>query len=668
METLDKDIVNLAKAIRTVESGGNLNARGASGEVSAYQFMPTTWKLYAGQILGDENAPMTLQNQNQVVYKKIKGWKDQGFNIGQIASMWNAGEQKANAYKENWKGVNDKGISFDTPAYAKNVATEYQKLKALTPIESTLPSDKPFDKTVNLEELGEGVAKSIGKTVFGGAELLQSGGQKFLSMITPGMSFEDVKAKTGFDFLKEGTESNTNINEALKYDNLGEMIGGYGTDVATFFIPGTGTVKGAVAIKGLKGLEAAKVASEAKTVKGLFTTTNAVKIALNSAPDAAIAASQAKGAGATDQEAIATGFITGLLSGGINLAGSAIKANKAAKVLTKKKSILKDAVNAAKPGGTLFQKEARVEATGWLNNTIKKLTEKGLGATASDISKGRVPSYDFIKTTDLAFGLGKREAIATNNIEKISGSIDNLLDASGREVDKGIYAVIANRAKNLIKKDYELVAKPSEIDELLVKTMDKYAWKLSDPLIGNATGISMKELNKVRKAIDNVIKETTFERVIVKGEEGALKELDVLRKIRESMADVVKEVVPETKVMFKELQNWIKVKKLSEKAIDKASSKYGIGFYDSIAGIGGLITGGPVAAVGALVGKRILMSSETPLTIARLLKKLPSEKATKLFELISDVPDTAPASVVKSVIMNFIQDELTDEEKLSINN
>lgn len=128
-QQLDQDAVRLAKAIRQHESGGNYNAQGKSGESGGYQFMPDTWKLYAKEILGDENAPMSPQNQNKIAYTKIKKWKDEGKNVGQIASMWNAGEQKPDAYRQNWKGVNEQGVAYDTPAYAEAIAKKYQQLK-----------------------------------------------------------------------------------------------------------------------------------------------------------------------------------------------------------------------------------------------------------------------------------------------------------------------------------------------------------------------------------------------------------------------------------------------------------------------------------------------------------------------------------------------------------
>lgn len=127
---LDPDIVNLAKATRQIESNGNPTATGKSGEYGYYQYLPSTWDAQAkkaGVNVSLEQA--TPEQQNQVWYTWAKAKKDSGKNIGQIASMQNAGEGRPNAYLEGNKGVNKYGVSYDTADYAKKVAIEYQKLK-----------------------------------------------------------------------------------------------------------------------------------------------------------------------------------------------------------------------------------------------------------------------------------------------------------------------------------------------------------------------------------------------------------------------------------------------------------------------------------------------------------------------------------------------------------
>lgn len=132
--SVDPTIINLAKAIRQKESGGDYSAVGDAGtSTGAFQFQPNTWKLYAGQILGDQNAPMTRQNQNAVVYGKLKQFKDQGWNAAQSVAAWNAGEQKA--ADGSWTNnvgtteINGQKIKYNTPQYVKDVMGIYQKLK-----------------------------------------------------------------------------------------------------------------------------------------------------------------------------------------------------------------------------------------------------------------------------------------------------------------------------------------------------------------------------------------------------------------------------------------------------------------------------------------------------------------------------------------------------------
>ncbi len=127
---LDPQALNLAKAIRRAETGGHAdpyNARGASGETGAYQFMPDTWKQWAGQYLQNSNADYSVENQNRVAYSRIKELKDQGMTPAQIASMWNSG--KADAYKNGLKGTNSQGVDYDVPAYVQKVSQHYNELK-----------------------------------------------------------------------------------------------------------------------------------------------------------------------------------------------------------------------------------------------------------------------------------------------------------------------------------------------------------------------------------------------------------------------------------------------------------------------------------------------------------------------------------------------------------
>lgn len=140
-QTLDPKIIALTQAIRQTESGGNFQAKGASGEYGAYQFLPSTFanlsQKYLGQKVDLQSA--TPAQQNEVAYKQVADWKAQGLNVGQIASSWNAGPGEPDAYTGKFSngkssvGKNSMGVAFDVPTYAAKVATAYQTLKGQTP-------------------------------------------------------------------------------------------------------------------------------------------------------------------------------------------------------------------------------------------------------------------------------------------------------------------------------------------------------------------------------------------------------------------------------------------------------------------------------------------------------------------------------------------------------
>lgn len=115
----------ITKALAYQENGGKLDLNdtkaGKSGEMkSLFQFTPGTWKTYSREVFGSEQ-PLNNDNETYVVKQKVLKWIGEGKNTSQIASMWNAGEGNQNAYKENWRGTNSHGVSYDTPTYAKNV-------------------------------------------------------------------------------------------------------------------------------------------------------------------------------------------------------------------------------------------------------------------------------------------------------------------------------------------------------------------------------------------------------------------------------------------------------------------------------------------------------------------------------------------------------------------
>lgn len=137
-EQINPVAINMAKAIRQTESGGNYAAKGASGEFGAYQFTEPTWNNAAKKY--GINVPLqsaTREQQNEVAVKQINDWITSGKakDVGAVASMWNAGEGEPNAYLGTFsngrpsEGVNSYGVKYSVPEYAKSVATAYQTIK-----------------------------------------------------------------------------------------------------------------------------------------------------------------------------------------------------------------------------------------------------------------------------------------------------------------------------------------------------------------------------------------------------------------------------------------------------------------------------------------------------------------------------------------------------------
>lgn len=99
-EQLDPKIVKVMRAIRQTETGSEkdpYNAIGDNGAAhGAYQFNEKTgmgWKNYAKTYLGDENAPMTPENQNKAMYGYVKEKKDSGLLPDEIAAMHNGAKK-----------------------------------------------------------------------------------------------------------------------------------------------------------------------------------------------------------------------------------------------------------------------------------------------------------------------------------------------------------------------------------------------------------------------------------------------------------------------------------------------------------------------------------------------------------------------------------------------
>lgn len=98
---LDPKVLKVMSAIKQMEGGDYNNRSGDNGSsAGAFQWnndnkplspgeLPSHWKAAAKTILGDENAQMTLENQNKVAYHQILMYKNQGYSPDEIDALWN---------------------------------------------------------------------------------------------------------------------------------------------------------------------------------------------------------------------------------------------------------------------------------------------------------------------------------------------------------------------------------------------------------------------------------------------------------------------------------------------------------------------------------------------------------------------------------------------------
>lgn len=129
----------ITRGLAYQENGGKIDLNdikpGKTGETkSIFQFEPATWKKDAQQFLGNPNAPITPDNEVKVVTSQVSQWIDKGYDVKQMASMWNAGVGEPDAYTGKFSdgsssvGVNNKyGVKYDVPSYANNVAKYAQQ-------------------------------------------------------------------------------------------------------------------------------------------------------------------------------------------------------------------------------------------------------------------------------------------------------------------------------------------------------------------------------------------------------------------------------------------------------------------------------------------------------------------------------------------------------------
>jgi len=108
-------------------------------------------------------------------------------------------------------------------------------------------------------DFSKGVAKGlVGDVVRPLAQGLQYVGQKTMSL-APGISYDNVRAKTGFEDLKDETAAGQNQISALQTDTSAEVVGRVAANIASFFIPASPVALGTGKVLGTTGKIITKV-------------------------------------------------------------------------------------------------------------------------------------------------------------------------------------------------------------------------------------------------------------------------------------------------------------------------------------------------------------------------------------------------------------------------
>lgn len=107
--------IQITQAILKKETGGNCKAKGGSGEVGCFQFLPSTWKEYIKKYKGTTTLPMTFENEFDVMVTANTKFLEKytPYQVALIHNQGHAGKCR--------KGINKHGVKYDSCAYAQSI-------------------------------------------------------------------------------------------------------------------------------------------------------------------------------------------------------------------------------------------------------------------------------------------------------------------------------------------------------------------------------------------------------------------------------------------------------------------------------------------------------------------------------------------------------------------
>lgn len=557
-EQLDPQAVNLAKAIRAVETGSQKDpwkARGGSQEYGAYQFTPNTWnresQKHLGRVVPLEQA--TPQEQNEVAYKSIKEMKDRGLNPGQIASMWNSG--KPDAYLDpQYTGVNKYGVRYDVPQYAASVAKAYQSIKGsgeptVTPITASTVGHEQYAKgplgtdprdSLTDKILDNSVTRTIQK-IFPGEKVGRNIG------ILGGLAYTKAKdLLTGTDATKH-----YDISGAATLPQVGGDIAQGALMVGTG-LPGGGatTTAGKTFLGGAKGLNMAKTAIG--------------RIGQNALIGTGIGATGAIAEGKQGEDIIKEGVI----GGGLGIAGGV-----AGELLNK-------------VAQTLPKRFLRSTVTNINDETAEYAVKKGLGTPSKMLRESEAS----IKTLGNELG----ETLKNPKYKDITFGAEDIVD-------------------DVIKKYPDAELTP----EIVLGEMKKLA-KLKSGLITKLEQggrLTLPEVHSLNSELGSNVFKTVFDDPAVKAGK------DVGSAVYHTISDRLKTTAPETVPIFETLSKEYPLRKALGIAINRVGKHKAINLRDLMAIIGGGALAGPLGAAGAFVGEKLLTSPTANMAAGGLISK-----------------------------------------------
>lgn len=601
---LDAEAVNLAKAIRQTETGGNFNAQGKSGEWGGYQFTKPTWqKLNQKYGTNYQFGSATPEQQNELAYKQIKDWKDQGYNVGQVASMWNAGESKPNAYQENYQGINAKGVKFNTPAYAKSVATAYQQLKAGQEVgidpnnpsstTGTQMTEKPNpygatfragDNTGNtgnpIIDIGQGVVTDIGKMAGNIPSSALNLGKNLANAVVHPIKTAEAIGNTAVGGLERGagaiTGKQVNTDQTKTFDAvIGQLRDRYGS------------------VEGLR-----KTAIE-----------DPVGLALDIATALEGVGGAVKGASLAGQ----AGDIADLTEGMTGAEKSAFVSDLAKEGALGKGaevgSQIGEAGSKINPMNIALKGVSKIGETA--GNAIDKFQEGMQGGifkpTPSQLAKNPNLLSDMANEGLFAFTKRGLEGKIYSGLREIGSSIDEAVGSASGEIS----------TQDLIKPLEELKATYANIpgEASSVKTVDGI---IQDTLAKGDT-ISLQDAQQLKMDMYDNLPKGSFMRKMLENPASA----EAQRQLARSLRVELEKQIPELGDLNKKYAIYKAAKDVIGNTIKRASGKgiagSGVGLYDLMTAMTGGTFGGFSGALKALAGEKLITSTAVLSGVSKLL-------------------------------------------------